>query len=316
MKNRTKCLLTVTAAAIAGIYAYNRFVEDTATRRNLLKEEHGCFYEWKEGSIFYTKTGSGSPILLVHDINAASSSEEWMKIAKRLAKKHTVYSIDLIGCGRSDKPAIKYTNFLYVQLISSFAKDVIKDKTDIVATNISASSVILANQLNKDLFNKIILINPVSMTEMAVIPNQISKIRQTILQLPIIGTFIYNLRMNPVRIDLRFKTKYYSKPQLVNSKLEDIYYESAHLGHSHGKFLYGSLISNYVNMNIKHAVKKIDKPIYIIGSRNLKGNRENLDLYHKINTRFEITHISNGNLYPQMEVPEKISSIINGIIDK
>ena len=64
--------------------------------------------------------------------------------------------MDLIGCGRSDKPAIKYTNFLYVQLISSFVQDIIKEKTDVVATNISATSVILANQLNKDLFNKII----------------------------------------------------------------------------------------------------------------------------------------------------------------
>ena len=315
MKNRTKCLLTVTAATLAGIYAYNKVVEDTATKRNLLKEEHGSFYNWKEGAIFYTKIGSGSPVLLVHDINAASSSEEWIKVTKRLAKKHTVYAMDLIGCGRSDKPAIKYTNFLYVQLISSFVQDIIKEKTDVVATNISATSVILANQLNKDLFNKIILINPASMMEMAMIPDQFSKVRQAIIQLPIIGTFIYNLRMNPVRMDLRFKTKYYSKPQLVSDKLKDIYYESAHLDHSNGKFLYASLISKYVNMNIKHAVKKIDKPVYIIGSRNLKGNVSTLDLYHKMNTQFEITHISNGNLYPQMEVPEKVSSIINSIID-
>lgn len=316
MKKRTKCLLAIGAATVAGIYAYNRFVDDTATRRNLLKEEEGSFYNWKEGAVYYTKIGSGSPVLLVHDINAASSAEEWSKISKRLAKNHTVYTIDLIGCGRSDKPAIKYTNFLYVQLISSFAKDIIKEKTDIVATNISAASVILANQLNKDLFDKIILINPASMVDMAAIPTQLSKLRQTILHLPIIGTFIYNLRMNPVRIDLRFKTRYYSKPQLVNSKLEDVYYESAHLGHSYGRFLYGSLIANYVNMNIKYAVKKIDKPVYIIGSRNLRGNRENLDLYHKMNNSFEITHVSNGNLYPQMEVPEKITSIIKGIIDK
>ena len=72
---------------------------------------------------------------------------------------------------------------------------------------------------------------------------------------------------------------------------------------------------NLIGTIYTKAQNKIDKPVYIIGSRNLKGNVSTLDLYHKMNTQFEITHISNGNLYPQMEVPEKVSSIINSIID-
>ena len=32
---------------------------------------------------------------------SASSSVEWHKITKKLAKKYTVYTIDLLGCGRS-----------------------------------------------------------------------------------------------------------------------------------------------------------------------------------------------------------------------
>ena len=130
MGKKTKNLIMLSAATVAGIYAFNKFIEATSTKKNLLKEESGTFFEWKLGDIFYKKTGSGSPVLLIHDINVSSSSEEWSKIYKLLAKSHTVYVMDLIGCGRSDKPAIQYTNYMYVQLITDFINKVIKEKTD------------------------------------------------------------------------------------------------------------------------------------------------------------------------------------------
>ena len=63
---------------------------------------------------------------------------------KKLEKTNTVYTIDLLGCGRSDKPNITYTNYLYVQLIDNFIKDVIKEKTDVVATGSSVSFTVMA----------------------------------------------------------------------------------------------------------------------------------------------------------------------------
>lgn len=310
MKRSTKKLVFLSAAAIAGIYAYNKFVENNATNKNLLKADDGEYFDWKEGSVFYTKTGAGSPILLVHDTDSRSSGAEWCKIVNKLSKKHTVYTIDLLGCGRSDKPPIKYTNYLYVQLITSFVKEIINDSCDVIATNLSASFIIMANLLDKTLFDKIIFINPIAPSKLEPIPNKICELKQLLINTPLIGTFIYNKIMDPIKIDILFKTKYYYKAQLVSSKIKDTYYESAHLSQSKGKYLFSSILSNYMNLNIKHAIKKIDKPIYIIGSRELKNNINIMDIYHKLNSKFEITHISSANLYPQLEVPEKLIRII------
>ena len=63
------------------------------------------------------KKGTGSPILLIHDALPGASGYEWSKIEDELAVDHTVYTVDLLGCGRSDKPSITYTNFVYVQMI-------------------------------------------------------------------------------------------------------------------------------------------------------------------------------------------------------
>ena len=64
------------------------------------------------------KKGEGTPLLLVHDLNCASSNYEWKYVVDDLSKRHTVYAIDLLGCGHSDKPKMTYTNYLYVQLLT------------------------------------------------------------------------------------------------------------------------------------------------------------------------------------------------------
>lgn len=314
MKKSTKCILFTLGVSIAGIYAYNKFIEKTASQKNLLSDKDGDYYDWKYGNIFYTKEGSGSPILLIHDTDTTSSSAEWNKLYTRLVKNHTVYTIDLLGCGRSDKPALEYTNYLYVQMIQSFMKDVIQEKTVVVASNISASFVIMANHIDSSLFEKIILINPAPMKQLDIIPDDVSKLKKTIIQLPFVGTFVYNIMNNMQHIDASFRNRYISKKEIISSKMEDIYYEAAHKSGSNGRFLYSSLLGNYVNNTITHAVKSISTPTLIIGSVEMKRYALALDDYHKVNDNLDIVRITNGSLYPHMEIPEKIHSLIKDYI--
>ena len=314
MKKSTKCILFTVGISIAGVYAYNKFIEQTASKKNLLSDKDGEYYNWKYGNIFYTKTGTGSPVLLIHDTDAAASSIEWNKLIYRLSKKHTVYAIDLLGCGRSDKPAIEYTNYLYVQMIQGFMNDIIQEKTTVISSNISASYVIMANHIDDTYFKKIILINPVSLKQLNIIPDQSSKFKKSIIQLPFVGTFVYNIMNNMQHIDMSFRSRYVSKPQLISSSIEDIYYEAAHKNGSNGRFLYSSLIGNYLNNSISHALKSISTPVLIIGSVEMKHYELTLNDYHKVNSNLDITRINNGSLYPHMEIPEKINTLIEDYI--
>jgi len=314
MKKRTKFFLFAVGTTLTGIYVYNRFIEETAIKNNLLKDTNGEYYNWKHGNIYYTKTGNGSPLLLVHDLNSTASSEEWKKIIHRLEKNYTVYALDLLGCGRSDKPAMEYTNYLYVQLLNDFVRDVIQEKTTVIATNISASSVILANHIDNNLFEKMIFINPVSLKKLEIIPDKKSKLKKRLIELPFIGTFIYNIMNNSHKIDTAFRNEYYEKAQLISSYMEDIYYEAAHLNGSNGRYLYSSMIGNYLNNGAVHAVKNLTIPTLIIGSRDISKYALTLDDYHKVNSNIEIVKLTNGNLYPHMEVPEKVYSLIKNFI--
>ena len=199
-------------------------------------------------------------------------------------------------------------------MIQSFVKDVIQEKTFVVASNISASFVIMANHLDDSLFEKIILINPAPLYQLDMIPDDLSKMKKTIIQLPFVGTFIYNVMNNMQHIDASFRNRYISKTEIISSTMEDIYYEAAHKNGSNGRFLYSSLLGRYVNNTITHAVKSVSTPTLIIGSVEMKRYALALDDYHKVNIELDIVRITNGSLYPHMEIPEKINSLIEDYI--
>ena len=115
-------------------------------------------------------------------------------VRRELAKNHTVYTIDLLGFGRSEKPNLTYTNYLYVQLLSDFIKSEIGHRTDIVATGAAASLAVMACGNSPELFDRLILVNPESLLSCSMVPGKNAKLYKFILDLPIVGTLIYTLQ--------------------------------------------------------------------------------------------------------------------------
>ena len=257
MKTRNKLLtlLILSSGAAAATALINKAIKLSATSRNVLEEPEALCYKWRLGNIHYTKTGTGKPILLVHDLAPASSGYEWKNLVGKLAETYTVYTIDLLGFGRSEKPNLTYTNYLYVQLLSDFIKSEIGHRTDIVASGSSAALGIMACSNSPELFNQLLFINPESLLSCSQVPGKNAKLYKIILDLPIVGTLIYNIACSKQFITKEFLTNYYYNPYSVKTRIIDAYHESAHLGES-PKSVYASLKCNYVKCNIAAALNQ------------------------------------------------------------
>lgn len=305
IKRNIKLGITLSALTMTSIYCINKFISVTAASKNLLTTDNGRFYEWRYGNIFYTKSGSGSPVLLIHDLSPESSSYEWSNIIKRLQRTNTVYTLDLLGCGRSDKPNLTYTNFMYVQLVTDFIKNVIGESTDVIVTGDAASFAVMACNMNYQYFNKIIMINPTDLHELNCSPDKKKNAVKFMIDLPLIGTLVYNIEMLQKKISQRLKSKYFFKSHMVPSKLIDVYYESAHLDNSHGKYLLSSIRSNYTNISISNALKKINNSLYIIESHDYKNSVDIVNEYTHLNPAIETIYLSGSKRLPQLETPDK-----------
>lgn len=312
-KNKHKLLTAgVLFTAAAGvIHIVNHAIFTTATLKDLLKSSANNYYDWRFGKVYYKKKGHGSPLLLVHDLTVYSSAYEWNKVIDKLAENHTVYALDLLGCGRSEKPKITYTNFLYVQLISDFIKNVIREKTDIVASGFSGSFVLLACHNESELFGKLSLINPPSLSGLSKAPTKRNKLYKFILELPIFGTLIYNMKTCQSNIQLLLTEQYLYNPFLASAEIIDTYYEASHKGYGNARFLLSSIVGNYTNNNVTHALKDINNSIVIINGDAEAQRKETKDSYLKCNPAIEYFNITKAKHLPQLENPDNLLEILN-----
>lgn len=312
-KNKHKLLTAgVLFTAAAGvIHIVNHAIFTTATLKDLLKSSANNYYAWRFGKVYYKKKGHGSPLLLVHDLTVYSSAYEWNKVIDKLAENHTVYALDLLGCGRSEKPKITYTNFLYVQLISDFIKNVIREKTDIVASGFSGSFVLLACHNESELFGKLSLINPPSLSGLSKAPTKRNKLCKFILELPIFGTLIYNMKTCQSNIQLLLTEQYLYNPFLASAEIIDTYYEASHKGYGNARFLLSSIVGNYTNNNVTHALKDINNSIVIINGDAEAQREETKDSYLKCNPAIEYFNITKAKHLPQLENPDNLLEILN-----
>lgn len=311
MKTRNKLLtlLILSAGAASTTALINKAIKLSATSRNVLAEPEALCYKWRLGNIHYTKVGSGKPILLVHDLAPASSGYEWKNLVGKLAESYTVYTIDLLGFGRSEKPNLTYTNYLYVQLLSDFIKSEIGHRTDMIASGSSSSLGIMACCNSPELFDQLMFINPESILSGSQVPGRNAKIYKFILDLPIVGTLIYNIACSKQSITKEFMTNFYYNPYSVRAGMIDAYHESAHLGES-PKSVYASFKCNYVKCNVINALKKIDNSIYLIGGAALDGMEECIEEYKTYNPAVETVLIPNTKLVPHLEKSAEVYQLI------
>ncbi len=294
-----------TSAVTTGImYFINKLIESNL-RASINTKTGGKYYHWKHGNIYYKKTGSGCPLLLIHDLNAFASQSEWSEIAEKLSTDHTVYMLDLIGCGKSDKPSITYTNYFYVQLIRDLIKEIIGEKTDVIASGLSSSFVIMANAADNDLFGNITMINPKNVKELKQIPDQRSKFLTRLFQLPVIGKFLYYIAANKSNIDYYLTETCFYSPFKVTPAVSKSYYDASHASSGNGKMLFASLMGNYLNIDISKALAGAKNRILLLTGEQLENREETEASYLKLNKNIISVSVPKSKCLPHLEEPEQ-----------
>ncbi len=311
--NKTiKTLIKLNICAFAGMYAINRYIEKTSCEKNILKKDMGHIYPWKYGDIYYHVSGNGSRnLLLIHDTNAYSSSYEWNALQDLLREDFTVYTIDLLGCGRSDKPAMLYTNYLYVQLLTDFIQNVIGQPTEITATGLSASFSIMTSFAHPELVTKLTMINPWKPKKLGEVPDRRSKVLGGMMSIPVLGTTVYNILNCRSNLEYLMDEKYFFNPFKVRDKYIGACYEAAHKRQEgSGRYMLASLDGKYLNWNINRAFAQLQQPVTILYGAKLEKGANVAKTYTRLNQNVEVKAVPSSRMYPQLEEPETTAAFL------
>ncbi|HBC43485.1 MAG TPA: alpha/beta hydrolase [Pseudanabaena sp.] len=97
------------------------------------------------------------PILLIHGFGAAM--DQWRDNIPALAAEHTVYTIDLLGFGASEKPPTDYSIYLWVEQVLSFWQKFVGAPMIIVGNSIGALVATIAASNHPEIAEGVVTIS-------------------------------------------------------------------------------------------------------------------------------------------------------------
>ena len=307
--NRWRKILLSGGAVIGAAAAYNAFARKSVDKlTNLIGGEEGG-YEWRGRRIAFTKRGSGPPILLLHGIHAAAWSYEWHDNVDYLARGNTVYTIDLLGFGRSDRPAIRYSARLYISLISDFVHQVVGQPCVLVASSLSGAYAIVLGARDPERFPAIALIAPtglVRLNKQAGVTNEAGRLA---VEAPIVGTAMFNALVSKRSIRY-YLEKTYSDDSIVTDELVDIYYWAAHQrGARHAP---AAFLSGHLNIDVRHALRRLTQPALLVwGEEGSAAPIEEYRGFRAIKPDMELAVLTPAGDLPHDERPDDFNVILS-----
>jgi pimeloyl-ACP methyl ester carboxylesterase len=256
-KKHTLLKIAGTLGTVTGmVEGINRLIFHLSVKDTEIPDE-SHMVSWKNGDFYYEKIenqereeSEHAPILILHDLYPTESSESCRDLAESLSKERTVYLIDLLGCGKSEKAAITYTNYLYVLQVTKMIKEIIGEPVHLVACGRSGSIAAAVVHSQIELVKQLTFVDP-AWEEEEKVPDSGSRMTKKLIELPIVGTLLYNMafKMNP----------------------------NAHLGGTNARYLYASMSGNYTNWNTSWMVKDLDIPVHTVWTKEIPDIEEEND---------------------------------------
>jgi pimeloyl-ACP methyl ester carboxylesterase len=181
-------------------------------------------WQWQNQaiSVIYEVQGQGPALLLLPAFSTVCSRTEVAEIAKNLAKKYQVTSLDWPGFGSSDRPGIDYNPAFYHQFLADFVRDCLPHPTHVMATGHTVGYVLQLAQTQPELFDRIILVAP---TWRGPLPAMMSgqkpwfKLLRSLVRTPLLGQALYRVNTTKGFLDMMYRRHVYASPNNITPAL-------------------------------------------------------------------------------------------------
>jgi pimeloyl-ACP methyl ester carboxylesterase len=216
---------------------------------------------WRGHRVAFTRHGQGSPVLFVHGMYAGASSFEWRHTVPALAERHTVFSVDLLGFGRSDRPAARYSPGLYQALLADVVARVVRDACTVVASGLSAAQLIALAARDPGRIASVALVAPTGVAHLREPVAAGGRTARALLAAPLVGNALYHRLTSPAKMREQLQAMYFDD-RLVTPELVASYVRSAQ--QPGGKYAISALLDGRLNVDVRAAVRRLRLPTLLL----------------------------------------------------
>jgi pimeloyl-ACP methyl ester carboxylesterase len=268
-----------------------------------------------------------SPLILVHGFGA--SLEHWQHNLTELAQNRSVYALDLLGFGASDKVFAPYSpSGLWAEQVCDFWSSLVQRPAIIVGNSIGSLVAIAAAAAQPELCLGLVLIN---LPDASVVPTQIPKALQgaiarvsrlmrpftqglvgVLTSPPLFSPFFYVLRQP--RLIRSWLANAYVNPALITPERVAQFCDPAFdlgAGRALRAMVTHAIAAAGSDVSATAALSRLQVPILLLWGKQDKLVPPQLGpLFKPYNPRLELIELDQAGHCPQDECPE----VVNGLI--
>ncbi|MCA6573274.1 MAG: alpha/beta fold hydrolase [Pseudanabaena sp. M57BS1SP1A06MG] len=231
----------------------------------------GQYWLWRDQKIYFVKAGDSSqrpPLLLVHGFGA--STDHWRKNISDLSQDFEVYAIDLLGFGRSQKPAWQYSGDLWRDQLHDFISAQIQRPTIIAGNSLGGYASLCVAADHPQSVAGVVLLNsagpftdtsPLGAQKVNPVQKAISKTLQGVLRQPWANQLLFAFVRQKSRIRSTLQKVYLDQSAVTDQLVEEIYRPSCDEGAAQ---VFASVFSTPQGKKVDQLLTSMTCPLLVI----------------------------------------------------
>jgi pimeloyl-ACP methyl ester carboxylesterase len=267
---------------------------------------------------------SSTPLILLHGFGG--SIGHWRHNLPALGQQHTVYALDLLGFGASEKVTASFGIGLWVEQVYDFWRLFVKQPVVLVGNSIGSSVVMAAAAAHPEMVSGIVMLNlpDASVLEIPSLVRQaIALVRpfsnpafaltKWIATSPLIFDGIFWLVRHPQAIRLFFARQAYARKAAVTDELVDIFSTPAYDRNAVKalRAMVRSAAAPTADYTAKTVLPTLTIPMLLVwGLQDMMVPPQLAKLFVKCNPNLKLVEIENAGHCPHDECPEIINQEI------
>ena len=268
-------------------------------------------WTWRGYEIFATELGEGPEILMVHGIYAGASSYEFRLLAPLLARTHRVIAFDLLGCGLSAMPQLRYTSELFVEQIVDAIGAFTTGPMTLVGSSLGAAFAIRAATRAPDRVKALVTISPTGLVGILDRdPTAAQAAGGAVFASPVAGEAAFNaLSAKPtLRWFLGFQS--YADKASVTDEIVDHYYAVTH--QPGARFVPARFVGGGLNTDVARDLPFVEAPMLVLwGERaSVASPVANADKFVRLAPDARLETFPNAGLLPHEEAAADVARAI------
>lgn len=226
---------------------------------------------WRGWQTRYTyirsDTKTGTPLMLLHGFGA--SIGHWRNNLSVLAGTHTVYALDMLGFGASEKPAVNYSVALWVEQVYDFWRTFIRTPVVLIGNSTGSQVTLAAAAMHPEMVQRVVML---SLPDLSVREEAMPKLlrpaiaaMENLLASPLLLKAIFRVVRRP-GIVKRWAGMAYANSEAVTDELVDILVGPAQDRGSAGAFagVLRAMIGSQFAPSVKSVLPSLKIPILLI----------------------------------------------------